>query len=255
MRLTARIAAVALPMCACLLLAAAGQAQESLDVQASFAPDRLGASTNLSLAASFVSSAGRAPSPITKFTLFAPAGIGVDTHGVATCAPAALERRGPSACPVDSRAGFGGGVGVLELPSETVRVPYTLDFFFAAEQSGRLRLLVYVNAAAPTGVELVLLARQIPAPKPYGFGFSVEVPPVSTFPGLPDASIESVFVTVGSPDIAYYEPVHGRERLVRVRGVSVPRSCPGGGFPIQGTAAFADGTTLTTDPTIPCPGV
>jgi hypothetical protein len=254
MRLTVRAAAAALPVCACLLLAPAGRAQESLSVQASFAPDRLGVSTNLSLAADFASGTGRAPSPVTKFTLLAPAGIGVDTHGVGTCAPAALERRGPDACPPDSRAGFGGGVGVLELPSETIRVPYTLDFFFAAKQSGELRLLVYVDAAAPAGVELVLVARQIAAPKPYGFGITVEVPPVSTFPGLPNASIESVFVTVGSPDVAYYEPVHGHERLVRVRGVSVPRSCPSGGFPVQGMASFADGATLTTDPTIPCPG-
>jgi hypothetical protein len=254
MKLTARAAAAALPACVCLLLTAAAWAQESLNVHASFAPDRPGASTNLSLAASFASSSGRVPSPITKFTLFAPTGIGVDTHGVGTCAPTVLERRGPSACPEDSRAGFGGGVGVLELPGETIRVSYTLDFFFAAEQSGRLRLLVYVDAPAPAGVELVLVARQIPAPKPYGFAFSVEVPPVSIFPGSPDASIESVFVTVGSPDVAYYEPVRGRERLVRVRGVSVPKSCPSGGFPVQGTAAFADGTTVTADPTIPCPG-
>jgi hypothetical protein len=257
MKLVARIVVTALPVYACLLVATAAWAQnpqESLNVNASFAPDRLGASTNLSLTASFASGTGRAPSPVTKFTLFTPAGIGVDTHGVGTCAPTTLERRGPAACPPASRAGFGGGVGVAELPSETVRVPYTLDFFFAAEQSGKLRLLVYVNTAATADVELELVARQIPAPKPYGFGFTVEVPPVSTFQGLPNASIESVFVTVGSPDVAYYESVHGHERLVRVRGVSVPKSCPGGGFPVQGTASFADGSTLTADPTIPCPG-
>jgi hypothetical protein len=244
-------------MCACLLLASAAWAQEpreALNVNASFAPDRLGASTNLSLAASFASDTGRAPSPVTKFTLFTPAGIGVDTRGVGTCAPAALERRGPGACPLDSRAGFGGGVGVDELPNETIRVPYTLDFFFAAKRSGGLRVLIHVEAAAPANVQLALVAREIPAPKPYGFGFTVEVPPLSTSPGLPNASVESVFVTVGSPDVAYYESVHGHERLVRVRGVSVPKSCPGGGFPVQGTASFADGTTLTADPTIPCPG-
>src|SRR5271155_1350147 len=136
MKLTARAATAALPVCACLALATAGRAQESLNVQASFSPDRLGAATNLSLAASFVSAAGKAPSPVTKFTLLAPAGIGVDTRGVGTCAPATLERKGPGACPPDSRAGFGGGIGVLELPSETIRVPYTLDFFFATKQSG-----------------------------------------------------------------------------------------------------------------------
>jgi hypothetical protein len=253
MKLTARIAAAVLTTCACLSLAATARAQESLELQAGFAPDSLGASANLSLSAGIVSGSGRVPSPVTRFTLYTPAGIGVDAHGVGTCSPATLERKGPDGCPADSRAGFGGGVGVVELPSETVRAPYTLDFFFAATQRGGLRVLVYANAAAPAGVELVLVAKQVPAPKPYGLGFTVEVPPVSTAPGVPDASIESVFVTVGSPNVAYYEPVHGHERLVRVRGVIVPKSCPAGGFPVQGTANLADGSVLTVDPTIPCP--
>jgi hypothetical protein len=255
MRLDARIAVAALAACAGVTVVVAGpaSANEALNVQARFSPDTLEAPTNLSLTASFVSSTGLPPSPITRFTLYAPAGMEVDTHGVDTCAAAALEQRGPVGCPADSRAGFGGGVGVLELPTETVHEPYTLDFFFAAKTRGHLQLLVYANAVAPESVELVLRARQVPAPKPYGLGFSVEVPPVSTFPGAPDASIESAFVTVGGPNIAYYETVAGRRRLVRVRGLVVPKRCPTGGFPTQGTVGFADGATLTVNSTIPCP--
>jgi hypothetical protein len=253
MRARVRIAAGAITVCACLVAAAAAFAGDSLTVNASFSPDRLSAPTNLSLTASFSSSAGRPPSPITRFTLYAPAGMGVDTRGAGTCAATALEQRGPRGCPADSRAGFGGGVGALELPNETLHVPYTLDIFFASRQSGLLRLLVYASASAPAGVQLVLVAKQIPAPKPYGLGFSVEVPPISTFPGASEASIESVFVTVGSPDVAYYEPVHGKERLVHLRGIEAPKSCPSGGFPAEGIVDFADGTTLTANPTIPCP--
>jgi hypothetical protein len=269
MRLDARIAVAALAACAGLTVAVAASASaesssatsapvaasanETLNVQARFSPDTLEAPTNFSLTASFVSSTGLPPSPITRFTLYAPAGMEVDPHGVDTCAAAALEQRGPVGCPADSRAGFGGGVGVLELPTETVHEPYTLDFFFAAKARGHLQLLIYANAVAPESVELVLRAKQVPAPKPYGLGFSVEVPPVTTFPGAPDASIESAFVTVGGPNVAYYEPVAGRRRLVRVRGLVVPERCPSGGFPTQGTVDFADGATLTVNSTIPCP--
>lgn len=238
---------------ACLTIAAVAWAGETLAVHASFSPDQLGASTNLSLTASFLSSTGNPPSPIRKFVLYAPAGIEIDLHGAGTCAPVTLERRGPSGCPVDSRAGFGGGVGVLELPKETIHAPYTLDFFFAPEQRGRLRLLIYASALAPVGVQFVLVARQIPAPRPYGLGFSVEVPPISTFPGAPDASIESAFVTVGGANVAYYESVHGHRTLVHLRGMAVPKHCPSGGFPAEGTVDFADGATLTVNPTIPCP--
>jgi hypothetical protein len=254
MRFDGRIAVAALATCAAsVIVATAASANETLSVQARFNPDTLAAPTNLSLTASFVSSAGLAPSPITRFTLYAPAGMEIDTRGTDTCTATALEQRGPAGCPADSRAGFGGGVGVLELPTETVHEPYTLDFFFAAKARGQLQLLTYASAVAPESVELVLHARQVPAAKPYGVGFSVEVPPVTTFPGAPDASIESAFVTVGGPNVAYYEPVAGRRKLVHVRGLVVPERCPSGGFPTEGTVDFADGATLTVNSTIPCP--
>jgi hypothetical protein len=249
----ARVLVLSTVVYACLTIAAVAWAGETLEVHASFSPDELGASTNLSLTANFVSSTGTPPSPIRKFVLYAPAGIEIDLHGAGTCAPATLERRGPGGCPADSRAGFGGGVGVLELPKETIHAPYTLDFFFAPKERGRLRLLIYASALAPTGVQFVLVARQIPAPRPYGLGFSVEVPPISTLPGAADASIESAFVTVGAANVAYYESVRGRRRLVHLRGMVVPKRCPSGGFPAEGTVDFADGTTLTVNPTIPCP--
>jgi hypothetical protein len=247
------IAATALVTCVTLAFASAGWSSETLSVSARFAPDSADVPTNFSLTASFSSSTGLPPSPIKRFTLYAPAGMEVDPRGVDTCAAAALEERGPAGCPPDSRAGFGGGVGVLELPTETVHEPYTLDFFFAAKARGHLRLLIYASGDAPASVELVLIAKQVPAPKPYGLGFSVEVPPVSTFPSAPDASIESAFVTVGGHNVAYYEPVAGRRELVHLRGIVAPKRCPGGGFPTEGTVDFADGAALTVKSTIPCP--
>jgi hypothetical protein len=244
---------VLLALCTFLLLAAIAWAGEALTVHARFTPDKLGASTNLSLTASFSSTSGGAPSPVRKFTLYAPAGMQVDARGAATCAPATLEKAGSSGCPEDSRVGFGGGVGLVELPTETIREPYTLEFFFVSRSHGHLVFLVYASAVAPVAVELVVVARQVPAPKHYGLGFSVEVPPISTFPGAPDASIESVYATLGAANVAYYENVHGKSKLVHIRGMVVPKSCPAGGFASEGTIDFADGSTLTVNPTIPCP--
>lgn len=239
--------------CVCLAVAAVALATQTLMVNARFTPDKLGAPTNLSLTAKFISGNGSVPSPITKFILYAPAGMGIDTRGAGICTAATLEQRGPSGCPADSRAGFGGGIGVLQLPTETIHAQYTLDLFFAPMESGRLKLLVYVSVVKPTGVEFVLVARQIPASKPYGLGFSVEVPPVSTFPGAADASVESAFVTVGGSNVAYFKTVHGKRKLVSLKGIIVPKRCPTGGFPTEGMVNFADGSTLTVHPTIPCP--
>jgi hypothetical protein len=248
-----RITIATLAIGAQLTFASVAMAGGSLTVHASFSPDQLGAPTNLSLTSSILSGSASAPPPVTKITLYAPAGIEIDRRGAGTCAAATLEQQGPAGCPIDSRAGFGGGVGVLELPTETIHEPYTLDLYFAGGEHGHLSFLVYASATKPISDQLVLVANQIPAPKPYGLGFSVEVPPIAPFPGSGDASIESAFVTVGAPNVAYYESVHGKRKLVHLRGLVVPKRCPAGGFPFAGTVDFADGSTLSVNSAIACP--
>jgi hypothetical protein len=253
MTLKVRVLLATLLACTCFLLAAVAWATNTLMVHESFTPDKLGAPTNLSITAKFVSSTGGPPSPITKLTLYAPAGLAVDARGAGTCTATKLAERGPSGCPPNSRVGFGGGVGLLELPKSIIREPYTLDFFFAPSEHGHLALLAYASAVSPVPVELVVVAKEVHAPKPYGLGFSVEIPPISTFPGAPLASVESAFATFGATNVAYYETVHRKRMLVHLKGMVVPKTCPRGGFPSEGTIDFADGTTLTVNPTIPCP--
>ncbi len=248
-----RLLLLTLLACAGLLAAAVALAGNALTVQERFTPDKLGAPANLSITGKFVSTTGGLPSPIVKFTVYTPAGMTIDAHGAGTCAVASLEKLGPAGCPANSRAGFGGGVGVIELPSGAIHEPYTLDFFFAPKHDGHLAVLVYASAIAPVPVELVVVARQVPAVKPYGIGFSVEVPLISTLPGASYASVESVFATLGATNVAYYKTVKGKRRLVHLKGILVPGRCPRGGFPSKGIITFADGSTLTVNPTIPCP--
>jgi hypothetical protein len=239
--------------CLCAALAQIAWAGDTLIVKEAFTPDRLGAATNLSIAAAFASSADVPSAPVARLTLYAPAGLRVQARGAGACTEAILEQRGPAGCPAGSRVGFGGGVAVLALHSQIVREPFTLDFFFAPREHGRLTLLAYASAIAPVAAELVVVAREIPAPKPYGLGFSVQVPAVSTIPGAEYVSVESAFASIGASDVAYFKTVHGRRTLVHVKGLTVPRSCPPGGFPTRGTVDFADGATFTVNPSIPCP--
>jgi hypothetical protein len=234
-------------------LAGTAWAGDTLIVKEAFTPDKLGAAANLSIAASFASSAEVPPSPIASLTLYGPAGLGIQARGAGTCTETVLEQRGPAGCAADSRVGFGGGVAVLAFPGQLVREPFTLDFFFAAPEHGHLRLLVYASARSPVNVELVVTAQEIRAPKPYGLGFSVHVPGISTVPGAEYASVESAFASIGSSHVAYFKTVHGRRTLVHINGLTVPTKCPAGGFPTRGTAVFADGATFTVNPTIPCP--
>jgi hypothetical protein len=253
MTLTTKATVAAIVVCACLLLAALALASQSLVVHESFTPDRLGSPTNLSITARFESTGGGPPSPVSRLTLYAPGGLGVDSHGVGHCTKEALDEHGPAGCPANSRAGFGGGVGVVALPAELIRESFTIDFFFGPREHGHLTLLAYASAVSPVPVELVVVAREVHAPKPYGLGFSVEIPPIATLPGATLASVESAFASFGAANVAYYETVHGRRTLVHLKGVVVPKSCPRGGFPTRGTIDFADGSSLTVNPTIPCP--
>ncbi len=239
--------------CTCAALAGVAWAGDTLTVNEAFTPDRLGAATNLSITARFASSADVPPAPVSSLTLYAPAGLGIDARGAGTCTEVVLEQRGPAGCPADSRVGFGGGIAVLALPNELVHEPFTLDFFFAAPEHGRLKLLTYASGVSPIAVSLVVIAREIPTPRPYGLGFSVQVPRVTAIPDASYASVESAFATIGASDAAYFETVHGRRTLVHIKGLTVPRRCPAGGFPTRGTVDFADGATFTVDPMIPCP--
>ncbi len=114
-------------------------------------------------------------------------------------------------------------------------------------------MLAYVQAFSPASFELVLVAKEIQAAKPYGLGFSIDVPPIPTLPEASDASVESAFLTFGAKNVAYFKTGHGKRQLLHVRGVVVPKTCPRGGFAIKATVSFADATTLTINPTIPCP--
>jgi len=248
-----RILLVALVACTLLIVAAVAWATETLTVHASFNPDRLGAPTNVSVTGKFASTTGGLPSPITHITAYLPAGVEIDARGAGTCIAAKLEQLGPSGCPADSRVGFGGGEGLIELAKETIREPYTLDFFFGPRENGHLAVLAYVKASSPAAFELVLVAKEFHAPKPYGLGFAIAVPPIATLPEASNASVESAFLTFGSTNVAYYKTVHGKKKLLHVRGVVVPKTCPPDGFAIRATVDFEDGTTLTVDPTVPCP--
>jgi hypothetical protein len=241
-------------VCVCLIAAAAAWAAETVTVtSATFSPDKLGAPTNVHGSATISSSTGGIPSPIVGATVMGPAGLTIDVNGVGVCDPEKLQADGPEGCPKTSKAGFGGGIGSLELAKEIIKEPFTLNFFRGPDEEGHIVLLTYVNAVSPVSVQLVLKAQIVPEPKPYGLGFKIKVPLIETLPEASDASVESIFFTWGAPNAAYFETVHGKRKLVHIKGIIVPKKCPKGGFPYLAQLAFADGTTNTIKGTIACP--
>jgi hypothetical protein len=248
-----RILTVAVLACALLSTTATAQAEETVSITAAFSPDRLGAPTNVFGTATITSTTGPVPSPVTNISIFGPAGLGLDVQGVGICNPAALENSGPAGCPASSRAGFGKGIGLFELAKEVIKEGFTTDLFRGPNEGGHVTVLLYLNAVTPVSVQLVFKAPVVPEPKPYGLGFSFTIPPIQTLPGASDASLGSAQLTIGAPNAAYYEKVHGKRKLVHVKGLIVPKRCPKGGFPVQTSFSFEDGSTVVSKSTIRCP--
>lgn len=238
---------------ACSIVVAVAWATDTFTATVYFTPDKLGAPTNVSAKAKFAYSTS-VPVPIGNVLAYGPAGTGFDVKGTGTCNKAALENAGPSACPANSRIGFGGGVGLVEIGKEFVKEPFTFDLFLAPSENGQFVILGYVNAVSPVSVQLVFVAKEIHGSGPYGLGVNVEVPPIPTLPGAAYASVESTYLTVGSQKVAYYSKVHGKQKLIHVSGLIVPKKCPSGGFPFLVTIGFMDGTQASDKYTAPCPG-
>lgn len=247
-----QILVLALVAGACLLGAAVAWATNTFSITAYFTPDKLGAPTNISANTKLAYSTS-VPVPISNIGAYGPAGLGFDVKGTGTCNKAALESEGPSACPADSRIGFGGGVGLVEIAQEFIKEPFTFNLFLAPDEHGQFVILVYVNAVSPVSLQLVLVAKEAHGSGPYGLGVTLEVPPIPTLPGAAYASVESTYLTVGSQKVAYYHKLDGHQKLVHVKGLIVPKSCPRSGFPFIVTLSFLDGTQATDKYSVPCP--
>jgi hypothetical protein len=249
----ARVVVLALIACMCLIGTAVAFASEVFTTKIYFTPNKLGAPANLSATTVFALNGTAVPTPIGHVLAYGPAGLKVDVAGAGTCSKQLLEEKGPSGCPADSRIGFGGGLGLVEIAKEFIKEPYTLDFFVAPKENGHLTFLIYAQGSSPVSVELVIVAKEVHGSGPYGIGFEFEIPPIPTLPGAAYASVETNYFTVGSQKVAYYHIVHGRQKLVHVKGLIVPKRCPKGGFPFKVTVSFLDGTSATDTYAAPCP--
>jgi len=99
----------------------------------------------------------------------------------------------------------------------------------------------------------VFTAPVIQEPKPYGLGFSLNVPLIKVLPEASDASAISAFFTAGADDVAYYKKVHGKRTLFHVKGIITPKTCLRGGWPGASEISFEDGSTVKSTVKIPCP--
>jgi hypothetical protein len=248
--MSARIGALLGALAISASCAAAAQAAQSANLHVSLSPDRLGASTTITFGFQITAPGNALPGALTLLDVRLPPGMGVDTSGLATCAPSALAH-GPQGCSPGSQVGSG---------SVDVRVPLgnvirpeiaALTVFNGRRKGGHNTLLFYAIGRLPIATQLVFTGVIVPGPS--GESIEAAIPLIPTLPEAPDAAIVAMRSTLGTRQLAYYRTVGRRRVRFTPKGATVPARCPVGGFPFSVAFGFNDATTSTALATVPCP--
>jgi hypothetical protein len=236
---------VALLLLAACCSPAAAQAETGASIHPSFLPDRLGASTALTLAFKFSGGQEGVPEPLSHAVVHLPAGLGIDLRGVRTCATRRLRQRGARGCPAASLVGRGHALVEAHAGSQTIPEEAVVTAYRGASQSGRPTLAILGQGETPLEERIVFSAVQQPDGAPYGTKLAMSIPPIPTLPGEPNASTVSFSLTVGGGR---------RPRAHAAAGaITVPHRCPAGGFPFAADFTFADGSSASARAKVPCP--
>jgi hypothetical protein len=258
--LTARSWAQTAPRTALLILALSATAPaaaraETASLHASFSPNRLGASTTIGFSFGLQASGGGIPAPLSAISLRLPPGINYlsTTLGLAICQPAALQARGPSGCPPNSR--LGSGSALVEVPfgvGSGKEIP-EIQAVMGPPANENIVVLFYANGLAPVVAQIVMQAELVAGTDTSAGRLDTQVPLIASIAGGPPVSILSVTARIGPAGLTYYENRHGRRVAFHPRGVSVPQRCPRGGFRFSARFSFTDATSTSAAYSVPCP--
>ncbi len=241
------LAVLAILGCTAIPVAAA-RAATGASIRPSFAPDRRGASTAFTLAIRF---SGReegslgeegVPAPVSSIVVHLPAGLGVNLRGMKMCAAARLQQKGAAGCPSGSLAGRGNATLEVHAGSETIPEQATLWAFRGPNIGGRPAMEILGQGNTPLQEQTISTAVLQSDSPPYGYKLTVSIPPIPSLVYEPDASFISLSLTVGNP--------HSH---TSAGAITVPHSCPSGGFPFAAAFAFADHSSANASASLPCP--
>ncbi len=226
----------------CAALPAVAQAGTAASIKPSFAPDRLGAVTAVTMSVAFSNEQGGVPEALSHAVVQLPPGLGIDPRGVGTCSKARLEENLGRSCPGSALIGSGSALAVAHLGSLNLNENTTLTAWRGPNQGGRPTLEIAGEGLSPLQERVVASGVLEPDHAPYGEKLVMSIPPIPTIPLEPDASIQRFSVTIGSS-----------ARARREGHLSVPRTCPMGGFPFAAEFTYAGGSTSNSTATVRCP--
>jgi hypothetical protein len=241
-------------LCACTPFSA--RAAQTVTLETSFNPDRLGSRTTIEFGFQVHSTTpGRTPSPVTDVDLHLPAGLGLATStlGLANCAPTALLAQGVDGCPTNARIGFGSALVAVPNEGEPIEETGTITALVGLPNSEHLEVLFYAEGHTPVSAQLVFPGQVLSDSPPFSGRLDTAIPLIPSWPGGPDIAVTRMSSTIGPLGLTYYRHVHGEIVPFRPRGIAVPKRCPRGGFPFRADISFLDGSNESATSAVPCP--
>jgi hypothetical protein len=188
------------------------------------------------------------PAPVSQLRLSFPSNLSLATSGLglAACEPAALQLQGAAACPANSKMGVGSATVAVAFGPEIVHEHVTLGLYAAPSPDGYVHLAIIAEGLEPVEARIVMRGVLLAG------ALEIDVPAVPSVPGASDVAVTSLTTTLGG-SLTYYERSGGRTIAYRPRGISLPSSCPRGGWRLAARLAFLDGTHSRARTVIPCP--
>jgi hypothetical protein len=248
-----RPVALAILGCACLVSSAGATPRVKLKV--GFDPNRAGARTTIEFAFTISGPDGMPPSPVTSLDLRLPAhmGIATTTLGQANCNPADLISGGLHGCSANARIGFGDATAVVPFGPQQVREKVSINALMGPPSGENIEVLFYAEGLSPVFAQLVFPGLVLGDSHPFGERINTSIPLLAAWPEGPDVSLETFSSTIGPLHLTYHRQVNGKTISYHPHGVSVPRTCPPGGYPFAAELNFQDLTHTTIGYQVPCP--
>jgi hypothetical protein len=224
--------------------AALAQGATSATFRPSVRPNRLGASTALTLAFGFSGGEEGVPAPLSEIVVRLPPGLEIHLGGVETCATSRLRSRGAAGCRSGSALGRGHSVLEVHAGSQTLPEESTIHVFRGPNRGTEPTFEIFGQGETPLDQSTISTAILQPTGARYGSSLTLSIPPIPTVVYEPDASFVSMSMTIG--DLAHGPRAHAGT-------IVLPRSCPVGGLPFAASFTFADSSTASAAAKVPCP--
>jgi hypothetical protein len=179
---------------------------------------------------------GSRPPALTNTTLRFPKGAVINARYFKRCSPNRLTTSGVKGCPSASIIGKGKAQGDAR-PIVNDPIDAKITMFNGQPRNGNPTIVIYAVPEISSPIVIVGEFKRQPRGSNYGYVLSVDVPPIPTLPGQPNASVSFFDATTLDKTV--------RRKGRKIHYIQGPIVCDGTFFLLDGSFSYDGGITNT----------